>query len=317
MTLRYTNEQDARFAYGRDVLPYSYKPDAIIALRNGENPATTLTLGFELEMELERFEICRAASLARTLLELTNGRAYLKRDASVSNGFELVTHPASLAYHQYEEHWSGVCAKAVKHKFRSHDVRQWGGTRSCGLHVHVGRKQLGRTDEERVQTVRKLTAIVEHFANEMTVFSRRSSYQLESWAGFRYGTSLRGHWGSLSDENSDFIRTRNTHDDRYYAINCENAATVEFRLFNGTLKRDTLIATLQLVHNICDYARSHTWEEIQSDDVNFLTIARYKVYNELDSYLAARGLAESASVNTRAQNTRRNPIHAGADGVEG
>ena len=41
-----------------------------------------------------------------------------------------------------------------------------------------------------------------------------------------------------------------------------NYTTIEFRLFRGTLKHNTLIAALELVNAICDIAISHTDEGI-------------------------------------------------------
>ena len=41
---------------------------------------------------------------------------------------------------------------------------------------------------------------------------------------------------------------------RYVAVNLENTNTIEFRLFRGTLRYKTFLATLQLVDEICFYA---------------------------------------------------------------
>ena len=43
---------------------------------------------------------------------------------------------------------------------------------------------------------------------------------------------------------------------RYSSINLQNEHTIEFRIFRGTLKYNTLIATLQLVNRVCDVAIS-------------------------------------------------------------
>ena len=49
-------------------------------------------------------------------------------------------------------------------------------------------------------------------------------------------------------------RKKGYHSGRYTCVNLENPATIEFRMFRGTLKYNTLIATLQLVNRICDVA---------------------------------------------------------------
>ena len=49
---------------------------------------------------------------------------------------------------------------------------------------------------------------------------------------------------------------------RYAAVNLCNYHTVEFRLFRGTLKHNTLIAAIELVNRICDAAMYNTDENI-------------------------------------------------------
>ena len=51
---------------------------------------------------------------------------------------------------------------------------------------------------------------------------------------------------------------------RYAAVNLENDATIEMRIFRGTLKYNTFIATLQMVDEICKVAISLSDEFVQS-----------------------------------------------------
>ena len=51
---------------------------------------------------------------------------------------------------------------------------------------------------------------------------------------------------------------------RYVAVNLENYETIEFRLFRGTLRYETFIATLQLVAEICNAAISLTDKEMEN-----------------------------------------------------
>ena len=50
---------------------------------------------------------------------------------------------------------------------------------------------------------------------------------------------------------------------RYTAVNLTNSETVELRLFRGTLKLNTLIATLQFVNHLCEVAISLSDQELQ------------------------------------------------------
>jgi len=46
-------------------------------------------------------------------------------------------------------------------------------------------------------------------------------------------------------------------------VNLMNTETIEFRIFRGTLKLNTLIATLQMVNQICDVALFYSDEEVK------------------------------------------------------
>jgi hypothetical protein len=76
-----------------------------------------------------------------------------------------------------------------------------------------------------------------------------------------------------------------------------NWATIEFRLFRGTLKHNTLIAALELVEKICDIAISMTEDEIEkqswSDFVSTIEAP------ELIAYLKERRLYINENIETQ------------------
>ena len=51
---------------------------------------------------------------------------------------------------------------------------------------------------------------------------------------------------------------------RYVAVTLVNSDTIEFRLFRGTLRYKTFIATLQLVDEICCWAINMTDSEFEA-----------------------------------------------------
>ena len=288
--------------HGEAIHRYGFKPRAVIKYRTNESDSNG-TYGTEDEVDggNELYEKAEPTALA---IKGITDRLYMKHDGSLCNGFEMVSHPQSLAYHMYEMPWRHVFSTCLKAGFRSHDA----GT--CGLHIHAGRQAFGDSREDQDRVVRKIIVIVNRFWDEMTRFSRRTDSQLNSWAGRNYISGYRPDTVIDDAWAARRIPVANTHDDRYVAVNCENEATVEFRIFRGTLKRDTLIASIQLVDNICNYAKSHSWDEIQHSA--FLDVAQYKHFNELDAYLQTRGLAPVAPLP---QNTRRTPDFGGVDGV--
>ena len=90
---------------------------------------------------------------------------------------------------------------------------------------------------------------------ELLKFSRRTNRQLERWAA-RYG---------YKDKPKDILDHAKTgaNNGRYSCVNLQNCNTVEFRMFRGTLKYNTIIATLQLVNRVCEVAYSLSDDEIR------------------------------------------------------
>ncbi|WP_036694815.1 amidoligase family protein, partial [Pelistega indica] len=54
--------------------------------------------------------------------------------------------------------------------------------------------------------------------------------------------------------------------DRYKALNFENADTIEFRLFRGTTKFSTVMATLEFVNALYFYAKQSSWQQLTVED---------------------------------------------------
>lgn len=294
---------------------YSYKPEPEIGYKNDRESRERLTFGVELECEPRRDGAPKmdADELSDRIDEIAGDRVYCKSDCSLSRGLEIVTHPGTLAHHMYVMHWRQIQRTCEKAGFRSHD------TDNSGLHVHVGRAQLGSTDAERDETIRKVQVIFVMYAAELTRFSRRTRSRLDQWAPFRsFGVSpesIRATDGdTLASWAGSSVPTHAyDHDDRYTAVNVLNRATVEIRIFRGTLKRDTLIAAIQLVSNIFEYAMTHTWDELRTS--TWADVAAYKPYKELVNYTIACGLLAAEDVPETLPAGNRPSDFYGVDGI--
>ena len=188
------------------------------------------------------------------LLSIANGegekRLYCKHDGSLSDGFELVTHPMTLRYHMDKMPWKKILHRAVEMGYTSHQA----GT--CGLHVHVSRAAFGNTEAEQDAAIARVLYFFEKNWDELLKFSRRTQRQLDRWAA-RYG---------YKEQPRDILEhaKKGCHAGRYTCVNLQNSNTIEFRIFRGTLKYNTLIATLQMVSRICDVAIFLSDEEIKA-----------------------------------------------------
>ena len=220
---------------------YSYKP---IPIFYGKGKCF-----FGVELEIDKGG--REKDYAQELLDIANHCAehiYIKSDGSLDDGMEIVTHPMTLEYHLDEFCWEDILHHAVYLGYRSHQ------TSTCGLHVHVSRNGLGDTDSQQEDTISRILYFVEAHWNELLKFSRRSEYSMNRWAA-RHG---------YEHDPKKILDKAKINYNRYSAVNLCNRNTVEFRLFRGTLKINTLQATLQLVNRICTAAVRLSDEELQS-----------------------------------------------------
>ena len=128
----------------RDVIQgYYYKPEPIFY---GTGPRY---FGVELEID----EGGERGDYASQILTPANvgftERLYCKHDGSLSNGFELVTHPMSLEYHQEEMPWPEVLRTARSLGYRSHKPKPVASTStSAGRPSEKQRKNRSRPSPE-------------------------------------------------------------------------------------------------------------------------------------------------------------------------
>lgn len=269
----------SRVRRSRNFHDYYYKPNPEFKFRDSETHSPTLTnavLTFGVELEVDDGD--DHLDLADKLSELDQP-IYMKHDGSLgSEGVEIVTHPCSLAYHQYELRWAEISRVCRANGFKSHDA----GT--CGLHIHVGRKQMGQDEDARRVTTGNLVILTEKLWEELVKFSRRNSGQLNDWAN-RPCIDLTCE---LTDRELTDMALRTQYNGRYQACNLCNDHTVEFRIFRGTLKRNTIIASIQLVSNLTKYAMTHTPTECKN--ATWADVVGIEQFKELNKYNEERGL---------------------------
>lgn len=223
--LRHNDYAYCEHCYDRidtEIEEYGYKPEPVFY---GEG---NRFFGVELEIDCGG----KDQDAARQIKDMANTRCeriYCKSDGSLNDGFEIVTHPMTLDYHLQEMPWADVLHETIRLHYKSHM------TSTCGLHIHVNRSSFGDT------------------RNELFIFSRRSPHSMDRWAA-RYGMEKTGK------QILDKAKKGNTG--RYAAITLCPYQTIEFRLFRGTLRLNTLIATLQLVNRICDTTMTKSEDEI-------------------------------------------------------
>ncbi|SEH50729.1 Putative amidoligase enzyme [Ruminococcus flavefaciens] len=258
----------------RSIHDYSYKPEPIFY--GGDS---TRYFGVELEIDGAGKD-CDNADELLAIANKEHEHIYVKGDGSLDDGLEIVTHPMTLSYHK-DFCWQEIMSKAISMGYRSHQ------TSTCGLHVHVNRSCLGDTQDEQDLVIGHILLFIEQHWPELLKFSRRSEYSMARWAS-RYGYE--------NSAKAILDKAKKAGNGRYAALNLMNWATIEFRLFRGTLKYTSLMAALELVDYICVIAMNYSEEEISN--MSWSEFVSSIEAPELITYLKERRLYVNDETNT-------------------
>jgi hypothetical protein len=282
-----------------------------------------LTLGMELEMEIspraDASNMGREA-IARKLVKRIKdarpaawdkndpGYAFLENDGSISHGFEMVTSWGSLDVHREmvlkvfgpDNHDSD--AHPFEGLLRSNDAEC-----SCGLHVHLAKP-------ESISHAAKMQAFYHDPANRKLIraIARRYAVHYAKVVDGMNKDNVKKHAVNTMKQQSVNLRHFNTKGnysrgdkqrivsraisrlsggDRYQQVNYCNSATVEIRVFKGSMLPTTIIACLEFSQAVWMFCR-----DAKATD---LTIAKFMEYVNapsnrqetrfLRAYLAQRG----------------------------
>lgn len=228
-----------RLEYGEHGLhEYGYKPSPIPFGININEPNNSLLMGVELEMDDGEDVIGFREFLTEDKELNPNNSAYCffyaKYDGSLSeHGNEVVCHPATLNFHKSTNYWKLMLRKAISSGFQSNNCS------NCGIHIHVNK------DYFTTQEIHKLDALVNLYSKIFRRFARR-----------------RTHYANYDIHKSQESLGRNNNDDRYSCLNFENEHTIEWRIFKGNLKYESIMALLELIQGVSDFIKQ---EEITID----------------------------------------------------
>ena len=217
-----------------------------------EDSDNNLYFGFELEIDCGGETDAIAAKIVDTMNPDSENPnhpwfMHVSHDGSLESGMELISMPATLAYHKAkQEDYEQLFDWLKDQGYRSHD------TKTCGLHFHFSRAFFG--DKESA-AVTKLLYLTERFWDELSIFSRRDYQSLSRYAKKNdcSPTDMFRMWNKTQE-----------HEGHYYAVNITNENTIELRMFRGTLNINTFMATLDLVNAIVHAAKEKTPLELQT-----------------------------------------------------
>jgi hypothetical protein len=203
---------------------YDYQPRPEF---HGDGP---LYVGVEIEIATPdgTYESARLAT------DLLGTLGYLKADSSISRGFEIVTHPMSYAWAREYFPWA-LLTELSNGGALADD--------STGIHVHVSKAGF----KSACHSYRWMKFIYRN-QKMVTTLARRESQQ---WAAFR-----------PSDRSAVKDYVKGAYGDRYRAINTNNSATYELRMFASSLNPREVLAAIGFAVASVEYTRSLTAHDI-------------------------------------------------------
>ena len=253
-----------------DIHDYSYVPCLEFHKTDHEPAGKPIYLGFELEVDGSG-----GVNSADTAMEVTEEDVcWCKSDGSLDYGFEMVSHPMTLAYHKGAG-WDWRVATILAGGWRSFDCG------NCGFHVHVNRTALEDVTWE---------ALSDWIQDKPQYTFMRKVAQRKSTYAYYYEAFARAHSTTVEQARRGFLHG----DYRYGAMNFSNPDTIEFRVFKGTLKYTTILSYLETVDALVRHFR-----DLQEG--NALGMASYDgflefiknnpdMYAELIEYAKRKGL---------------------------
>lgn len=195
---------------------YDYRPGCYRP--KGNYPGEAL-LGVELEVGGGQDSIADVVDA----LDGREDHLFMKEDGSIS-GVEIVTHPMTLGW-----------ARTFPFAGLLGSLRAAGAyvTDGYGLHVHVSRNAFQRNGaRSATRQMMWLLFIYRNVAGVETLARRRS----DQWASFN-----KPEPGELARK----AKSGPSGDNRYVAVNCNNARTFELRFFASTLQAGEFWAALE------------------------------------------------------------------------
>ena len=202
------------------------------------------------------------------LERLSNSRVgHAEMDGSLDCGAEFITQPSDLAS------WRGEYGNTIK-TYMS-EVAARGGEfdrDTCGTHVHVS-----RTAFKGDSHLARFATFMVH--NPDFVWKVSGREELDQWCRV---TKL--------DKGQMSRSVKRKQGDRYRAVNLNNHATVEVRMFAGSNDYDEVLGYVEFVAALVEYTRDITVNHIMAGALLAESFTTWLEDTELNDYSKARKL---------------------------
>jgi hypothetical protein len=212
---------------------YSFRPSMKFCSLSNENSNAPF-FGIELEVERKNSNGLKHKYMAGLI---KHEHWYFKTDGSLTDGFEIVSHPMTFNYiKQSEKTFADSLKLLVENGYNSYDAN------TCGMHIHISKANF---------TTWHLYRFLKFFVENkefIVSISQRKMEKLQKWA-------------NIEDENDSSLiykaKKKDGNDKRYVAINLQNKATIEIRIFRGTLNLNSFMKNIEFAHSLFMYTKEN------------------------------------------------------------
>ncbi len=220
-----------------------------------DNRKPRVLLGLELEMEVAESGKFNKDERAGHLLDVVgkykqHTYALCEEDGSLDNGFEMVTSYTGLDVHKTQ-------LEFFKHRFEGMSSHN---TSTCGLHIHICKSDMTTLHGA------KMVFFINDASNLELIRSiaRRDSASYAKLVDKKTDKS----WLKNTVKNSKhkFNQLKGLNYDRYESLNFQNDRTIEFRLFKGTLKYESIMACLEFTYATWHFCKDASIDQLTTKD---------------------------------------------------
>lgn len=251
---------------------------------DSRNPRVLLGLELEMECKDRDDDLDERAEHLLDSVSHYQGKPYalLEQDGSLNYGFEMVTGYTGLDVHEkqlsfFKERFEGM---------KSHD------TKTCGLHIHICKSDMS------IYHAMKMVLFINDSgnANLVRALARRDASSYAKFKDKKGDASWYKDAQRYRSGKADKLRGLNA--DRYEALNFQNEKTIEFRLFKGTLKYETIMACLEFTYATWFFCRDAGMHELTSEQfIAFIQKPERKEDTKyLRAYLTEKGFIQAKAV---------------------
>jgi hypothetical protein len=212
---------------------YSYRPSMKFHKLSNENENAPF-FGIELEVERKNSNGLKHKYMAGLI---DHEHWYFKTDGSLTDGFEIVTHPMTFNYiQQSTKEFTNSLKLLVENGYNSYDAN------TCGMHIHISKNNF---------TTWHLYRFLKFFVENkefIVSISQRKMEKLKKWA-------------NIEDDNDSSLiykaKKKDGNSERYVAINLKNSQTIEIRIFRGTLNINSFMKNIEFAHALFMYTKEN------------------------------------------------------------